>query len=279
MPADTITTIGGSVVQHGPCNDRIYVMSLSAGDLPGIVDRLDALAKEAGYSKIFAKVPASALDLFLTAGYVTEACVPRFFRGREDGYFMAKYFDPGRSRDEGGIDDVLSAAQARAGDRRPCSLPPGYACVPATPADAPEIAALYGEVFDTYPFPIHDPGYIVRTMGGQIRYFCIRTGDGRIAAVSSSEMDAAARNVEMTDFATLPGYRGMGLAGCLLARMEEEMREEGCVTAYTIARSSSFPINVTFARAGYTYGGTLKNNTNICGTFESMNVWYKRLDE
>jgi hypothetical protein len=36
-------------------------------------------------------------------------------------------------------------------------------------------------------------------------------------------------------------------------------------------------MNITFARAGYRYAGTLVNNTQICGQLESMNVWYKPL--
>ncbi|HQA81666.1 MAG TPA: hypothetical protein PLV96_12800 [Methanoregulaceae archaeon] len=47
--------------------------------------------------------------------------------------------------------------------------------------------------------------------------------------------------------------------------------------AYTIARAKSYSINITFARGGYEYGGLLPNNTNISGTIEDMNVWYKRL--
>jgi hypothetical protein len=36
-------------------------------------------------------------------------------------------------------------------------------------------------------------------------------------------------------------------------------------------------MNITFAKNGYEYAGTLKNNTNISGNIESMNVWYKHL--
>jgi hypothetical protein len=36
-------------------------------------------------------------------------------------------------------------------------------------------------------------------------------------------------------------------------------------------------MNATFAKAGYSFGGTLINNTNISGDIESMNVWYKNL--
>ena len=38
-------------------------------------------------------------------------------------------------------------------------------------------------------------------------------------------------------------------------------------------------MNITFAKHGYHYAGTLNNNTNICGRIESMNVWYKSLGE
>ncbi len=243
---------------------------------PEILDTLDDLAWKEGYSKIFAKVPATVRDLFLVRGYVGEARIPRFFRGRTDGWFMAKYFDPARGEAATVHGDVLAAAEERAGDGSPCPLAPGFSCSPATPADAPAIAALYREVFETYPFPIHDPGYIARTMEGDYRYYWIRA-DGRIVAVSSIELDRDALAVEMSDFATHPDYRGCGLAGALLGLMERDIQKEGMQTAFTIARAASHPVNITFARAGYAYGGTLVNNTQICGSFESMNVWYKPL--
>jgi hypothetical protein len=36
-------------------------------------------------------------------------------------------------------------------------------------------------------------------------------------------------------------------------------------------------MNSTFASAGYLFGGMLPNNTNISGSMESMNIWYKKL--
>jgi putative beta-lysine N-acetyltransferase len=98
-----------------------------------------------------------------------------------------------------------------------------------------------------------------------------------IVAASSAEIDVDLRNVEMTDFATHPDHRGKHLSAYLLMKMEEEMRKEGIKIAYSIARSLSFPVNKLFARAGYAHGGTLVKNTNICGSFESMNVWHKPL--
>ena len=44
-----------------------------------------ALAETKGYSKIFAKVPRSARNLFENDGYEVEATVPNLFYGREKG--------------------------------------------------------------------------------------------------------------------------------------------------------------------------------------------------
>ena len=59
--------------------------------------------------------------------------------------------------------------------------------------------------------------------------------------------------------------------------MEEDVLKEGINLAYATARSLSYPVNTIFTRGGYFYGGTLVNNANICGSFESLNVWYKPL--
>jgi putative beta-lysine N-acetyltransferase len=145
-----------------------------------------------------------------------------------------------------------------------------------TPKDVREMAAVYKTVFETYPFPIHDPDYLASTMQDNFVYFGIREKD-RLIAISSCEMDARAKNVEMTDFDTLPEYRSKGLASFLLMKMEEEMRRRGIITAYTIARAESYGMNIVFSKHGYAYAGTLVKNTNISKGIESMNVWYKAL--
>jgi putative beta-lysine N-acetyltransferase len=275
---DVIATVGDTLVQHGPHNDRIYVMKLSSLDMPHIVHRLYDMAAMNSYSKIFVKAPARALDAFMKAEYVVEAYVPGFFNGREGGYFMAKYLDRSRAieKKSGILDSIISAACAISPMRKAPVLPKGFTLHVARPEDSKGLADLYGKVFSTYPFPINDADYILRTMEKNIRYFCARA-NGKIVAAASSEMDHESKNVEMTDFATLPGYQGNGISKCLLQHMEENMIKEGMKVAYTIARATSHPINRVFSRAGYSYGGRLVNNTNICGSFESMNVWYKPL--
>lgn len=277
---DQIETIGHSLIQHGPHNDRIYLMNLARQDLPELLPLLDELGREEGYSKIFAKVPAPVCQPFLAEGYEQEAAIPAFYSGREDALFLGKYLCEERRTEErcdlveNVIATAMEKAAAHAGEQ---PFPAGITCRVAGRDDAGEMAELYREVFPTYPFPIHDPAYLEETMADNVVYFGAWQDQGELLALSSAEMDLAGRNVEMTDFATQPRVRGRGLATCLLAEMEAAMEERDMQMAYTIARAYSYGMNITFARKGYAFGGTLIRNTQISGDLESMNVWYKPL--
>lgn len=276
--SDIITKIGKSTIQHGKYNNRIYLMKLSKDDFPGIIIELDKLALDKGYTKIFAKVPGYAREEFEKRGYKVEAHVPGFYNADKDAFFMGEFFTRERAVDDKAeeISKVLNAAQEKSLVEEVPELETGFKYRICTKADAKDMAQVYKQVFKTYPFPIHDPEYIMKTMDENIIYFCILDRD-RIVALSSAEMDVESENVEMTDFATLPEYRGRGFSIFLLHIMEREMRNRGIKTAYTIARALSYGMNISFAKAGYTFSGTLVNNTNIYGHFESMNVWYKKL--
>ncbi len=276
--ADEILQVQNSLVQHGKENDRIYLMKLSKEDYPDLMLRLLQLAQEKAYAKLFVKVPKWAESGLCTQGYRTEAEIPQFFQGTETACFMAYYLqaERGELHNRKQVQDVLIVAKNSAVLQEKPPLPATYTSGILTPQDAVEMAKLYGEVFATYPFPIHDPAYLRQTMQENIVYFGIRT-NGKLVAVSSCEMDVQSKNVEMTDFATLPAYRAKGLASYLLWEMEAEMRRRHICTAYTIARAVSYGMNITFAKHGYTFSGTLVNNTNIAGTIESMHVWHKTL--
>jgi putative beta-lysine N-acetyltransferase len=136
------------------------------------------------------------------------------------------------------------------------------------------VASCYDEVFESYPFPIHDPDHLRKEHEGGTRFFTAWDGESLVAA-SSMEPGGASGAVEMTDFATLPSNRGEGLATRLLGMMDSAAMEAGKRVAFTIARAVSFGMNITFARRGYRFGGTLVRNTQISGSIESMNVWHK----
>ncbi len=277
--ADIVQTLNHSIIQHGPYNKRIYLMKFDSRDMPDIMPVLDTLARKMKYEKILVKTPAGFESDFINDGYHREAVIPGYYQGREDVFFMAKFLSEHRQtvKDRARIDEILFLVRKRrqgdsaAGDRNP--RPNVRSC---RPEDAEEMGRLYGDVFKTYPFPIYDPDYLARNMNDHTVYFCVRD-QGRIVALSAVEMDLDNQSVEMTDFATLDEFRSQGLAGCLLSEMEALMHRRGMRTAFSIARSLSPGMNITFVRNGYLHGGTLDNNTNIAGRIESMHVWYKRL--
>lgn len=277
---DCITKLGHSVVHHGKNNNRAYLMKLAKEDFPQIIDELLQLAEINQYTKIVAKVPAWAKEQFLAKGYSVEATVPGFYNGEGISYFLAFYLDEERGvqREVQKIEEIIKYAQKIPMLTAEMDLPDGFRFDLLTPEDAADIAEVYKTVFLSYPFPVFSPEYLAQTMRENIVYFGIRNHDKLIAA-SSCEMDLEQRNVEMTDFATLPEYRGKGLASFLLAQMCLEMKRRGILTAYTIARGISYGMNITFAKQGYTFGGTLINNTDISGAIESMNVWYLSLKD
>ncbi len=277
---DRMEKIGDSLIQHGANSERIYLMKTASDDCPEIVERLDVMARREGYSKIFAKIPAGISKPFLENGYCAEARIPKLFHGREEGLLLGKFLQRERrvERKPELVEKVLGAARAKSGPVDGSTvLPEGFELRRLGEGQVGAAAALYREVFASYPFPIHDPAYLLETMRDHIRYFGIWRGD-RLVALASAEKDCQARHAEMTDFATLPAHRGQGFARILLARMEEAMREDGIHTVFTIARAYSYGMNITFSSSGYLFGGTLRNNTQICGRQESMNVWHKALN-
>lgn len=275
---DVIETIEGASVQHGPHNDRIYLMRLGQADPGRIIEALEDLAREKGYGKIFAKIPAAVWPAFLSAGYIQEAVVPGFFNGRVAGVFAAKFLSAARREilpDEKRLERTgpLGGESADPVHRPGRSRPAVTAC---RPQDAEALSRLYRQVFATYPFPVHRPVYLKHMMKEGVRYFAVRSPGG-IAAAAAAEIEPIEQHAEMTDFATLPRHRGRGLAGSLLRHMEKTVRKRGVKTAFTIARASSPGMNAVFRKNGYRYAGLLRNNTQIGGRLESMTVWYKAL--
>ncbi|TCT13843.1 beta-lysine acetyltransferase [Natranaerovirga pectinivora] len=278
---DEIINLGNSMIQHGKHNDRVYLMKLDKNDVSDVLYNIEEKAKENDYSKIFAKVPYGCEKEFLAKGYMVEGHVPEMVKGENDVLFLGKFLKEWRSKDEDpNLKLVLEKALRKKEEGNTLNnenkLISKYYIRLLDKKDSKEMAKVYSEVFETYPFPIHDPNYIEETMDDNLVYFGVFM-EGKLIAISSCEMDVKNLNVEMTDFATLPECRGNGLAVNLLMVMEEEMVRRDIKTAYTIARAKSYGMNITFAKLEYEHSGTLIKNTNIGGDFETMNIWWKKL--
>lgn len=282
---DTITTLSRSVIQFGPLNNRVYLMKLDTRDMPGIVPELEKLAREHGLTKICAKVPAQAQPLFFNRGFIQEARIPGFFHGREDGLYMARFLDQARSQPNPACPEPPPLGEVHSRDvsthhhpeqSLPRTLPAGMSVRKLGSEQAANIARIFTHSFTAYPFPLYDLDYISHCMQTHICFYGIEA-QGQIAAIAASEMDDSAGHVEMTDFITLPAFRGHGLATILLQTLEQEMSMRGFSISFSIARAGAPGINTVFARQGYTYRGRLVQNTRFNDRLEDMNVWSKRL--
>ncbi|AEV27960.1 putative beta-lysine N-acetyltransferase [Sphaerochaeta pleomorpha str. Grapes] len=276
---DTTLALDGALVQHGENNSRVYMMDIREADPVFLIAHMNKLAVKHGYGKIFSKVPKSKSKAFLQAGFAVEALVNGLYGGTEKGLFLCKYFTSEREQELKipEYNQVLSLAQAK----NTSPLPPlgkGTRVRLCTVEDIPRMSLLYKQVFSSYPFPIDDPLFIESSLKGTTLFAGIEK-KGNLVALASAECNFAKDHLhsEMTDFATLPSHRGNNYASHLLLFLEQEAQKKGIKTAFTIARAISKGMNITFSKAGYLYGGRLKNNTDISGNIESMNVWYKDL--
>ncbi|WP_415713281.1 putative beta-lysine N-acetyltransferase [Maridesulfovibrio sp.] len=277
MLYDSIVSVGQSRVQIGSYNDRIYLMSYAVEDCKNInlADELIDIAVQEDLSKIFAKVPAEYMVPFLSCGFEQEALVPGMF-GDDDGVFLSFYRYKWRKeqRNRRELDRVLSVAESKKGKGNVKSLPGNLQLCRLGHKDAQALAHLYGRTFETYPFPVTDSDYICQEMEAGVSFMGVYDGNHLVGA-ASAEVAADGISAEMTDFAVLPDYRKAGLAGALLCSLEEDCVKSGIKCFFTIARACSYGINSLFSKGNYNFSGCLINNTNISGSLESMNVWYK----
>ncbi|MBN2510752.1 MAG: putative beta-lysine N-acetyltransferase [Spirochaetales bacterium] len=277
--SDRIIKISSSTIQHGPLNDRVYIMYVDPKEAGEIFLAAEKLALDRGYSKIFSKMPKEAAGVFLENGYITEAVIPGYY-GTDDAAFVSRFLTRERETLTEAEQNMLSKVLVST-EGKPCvsevlPLQGPLSIQRLSAGECTSLASLYREVFPSYPFPIHDPEYLNTAIQNGTVYFGCYDKDVLIGA-SSAEPDTHAPCAEMTDFAVQKNYRGNNISLHLLDGMETHMKEKDIRVCYTICRAVSFGMNAAFKKLGYSHSGTLIHNTDISGSIESMNVWYKAL--
>jgi beta-lysine N6-acetyltransferase len=258
-------------------NGRLRVVRYMASDLAKMVHslKIHALQQQAG--KIFLKSPMVDVAPLKLLGFQQEAVIKGYLNGN-DAAVLSFFPDVRRTvpmpDEEARRQIVVAASSAPPAESR--VLPAGFSCRIAGSRDAGALAAVFASCFNTYPFPVFDPNYILKSMQNDVVYMLILRGD-QPAAIASAETVPELGNAEMTDFATLPDFRGIGLGSILLRALEREMAHRDIPNLYTLARASAVSMNRIFGRAGYQYTGTLVRNCHISGDFEDMNCWCKQL--
>ena len=259
-------------------NRRLKVVDYTARDYRALAARLGYLAEANDFDKIFLKARRDDWQRFLELGYLLEGILKYYFQG-EDAYVLSKFLTPERVacpnliKETQLIEGLLKSA--RSFNAKP--LPEGYQMLVAGPEHIPQMVRLYRKVFRTYPSPLTHPDYIAQTMQRHVLYRVVLNQRGDVVSAASAEIDEANSNAELTDCATRESERGKGLMYLILAAIEDDLRERGIGTGYTLARAPSVGMNRVFHHLGYEFTGRLVNNCDIAGSFEDMNIWVKRL--
>lgn len=209
---------------------------------------------------------------FIRNGFIIEGIINGFFRG-EDAFCISCFIDSQRQASPLSREADSILCQCMNHSER---LSHQYIIRPANVKDIPKMIKLFSTVFETYPSPVFSREYLEKAMSEQV-LFKVAEEDGKIISIASADMDKYNLNAEITDCATYPEYRGKGLLASLITSLETDLMGKGFRTAYSLARSINLGINKALSSLGYKYGGRLLNNCHICGGFEDMNIWSKKL--
>lgn len=266
LPADAVVTLDER-------NQRVKLLACGADPAETAAVAV-ALAEQHGLEKIWGFVSPQEWIMLAQVGFTREGTLDGYYADRP-GIAVARYLTGTRAH-SGHLemeDAIVNSAVAQAGQGCP-RLPAGYTMRLATPTDAARISRMLREVFSTYPTPVDTAADILASMARDVMFAGIFR-DETLVGVASADIDPAHRVAEMTDCAVSPAHRGHGLMLALLDYLETQVNVFNLRSVYTLARGTSVPMNLTFARLGYAYRGRLLNNCNIAGDWEDMHLWVK----
>jgi putative beta-lysine N-acetyltransferase len=263
-----------------PHNERMKLYGLAPGDCTGpeLWSLLNALTQHVQcISKVTVYARPKGRAVWRQNSFRHEGFIRGFFGDGADAHLWAYYTSSRRAvaAEERVHNEILALAQSK--KTRSPSLPAGYTCRLASGKDAPAVASLLRETFPDYPTPIRTATIEKQIITRANLFRLVYDGDGELAAVASAEIDHVRKNAEMTDCATVPEHRGVGLMAFILKSLEDDLRTEfGIRDVYTLARAGEAGMNCVFSRLGYDYAGRLINNCRMPDGWESMNIWCKR---
>ncbi|AHM57577.1 ABC-type multidrug transport system, ATPase c omponent (plasmid) [Peptoclostridium acidaminophilum DSM 3953] len=255
-------------------NERLKIFDAGGIDKAALVEII-GFARYKNLGKVICNSCADSLPHFKSCGFTEEGRIEGFFSGK-DSYCMSFFTDEKRaiSRKSDEADKTISLC-----DEKRKSQPQRdalYRIRTANPSDILQMTSIFKRIFETYPSPVFDAGYLLQTMSENV-LFKIAEKNSEIVGIASADMDAPNLNAEITDCATLPEHRGNGILSLLIMSLEDELISKGFKTLYSLSRAVNPGININLARLNYSYNGRLINNCHICGGYEDMNIWVKQL--
>lgn len=258
-------------------NSRIKIVKFDNISIQNI-KRIIYFASKQRIGKVICNCDIKETKKFIEAEFLLEGKIDGFFKG-EDAFCMSYFTSSSRKlyRNEGKeqllLMNSLSANNTfiYRNDRLK------YRIRNANENDINGMIDLFSETFFTYPSPICDAEYLKKTMNKSVLYK-VAVDNNKIISVASADLDEENLNAEITDCATYSCYRGQGILSNIIYHLEEDLRNMGYITLYSLSRAVNPSINLVLSKQDYKYRGKLINNCNICGGFENMNIWVKNIN-
>lgn len=259
-------------------NSRLKILEYNALS-KDIIDEILDYAKKENLGKVLVNCKKRDLDQFKKAGFVSEGTIDGFFKG-EDAHCLSFFIDEKRAQPlrKEETDKILEMSMDKSKIAQPGKLEEGYQLRDCNEEDIPQMTKIFKAVFNTYPTPVFDESYLKKMMKEKILFKAVFKS-GKIISIASADVDRENLNAEITDCATYPEYRGQGLLTNLIYSLEYQLKEKGYYTLYSLSRATNIGINMSLKKHGYNYRGRLINNCDICGGFEDMNIWVKKIKD
>lgn len=267
--------IKGTNVYVDYINKRLKILDyqfISDDEIREIIDfsMLHDLGKIISYCRV------KQLKQFRSCGFVIEGIINGYFQG-EDAYCISCFLDTKRQIALKTEEEDSILRQCQNDDMVfPSWEKKTHTIRYAVEGDIPQMIKLFSTVFETYPSPVFSKDYLKKEMYDHTLYM-VAEENGEIISIAAAEMDKWNLNAEITDCVTYPEHRGKGILPDIIHSLEAELMGKEFRIAYSLARAINPGINKALHKLKYRYSGRLVNNCHICGGFEDMNVWAKRL--
>jgi putative beta-lysine N-acetyltransferase len=276
---ETIETIDGALVYHGNMHNRIYFSETTNVDLGILLPKIKDLAKNKRYDKILSRASENRMQVLTSNGYTVEAKIPGLYNGTIDGYFLAEYVNEERHRnDEKSLKTIASVKTIALAANKPetdshFEMPTDLNIRKLTSTDFTALEELHEKAYKYHPNQIKDVAHFSNLSSLNHEFYGLfKNNELVVSAILAIHEEEA--NMEIVDFITHPDYRGQNLSYFLVQDIKKNMVEKSYKTIYTMVRSTSYGLNITFSKHGFILAGTLTNNCVVRDTMESMNVWY-----
>ncbi|TLP70500.1 putative beta-lysine N-acetyltransferase [Maribacter sp. ACAM166] len=276
---DTVEQIEGAMLQHGDTHSRLYLMQVEQNNWDELIPKMKDLAKKKSYDKILGRVPEEAIKVFQSNGYEIEAKIPGLYNGEKAGYFLADYLEKERGscseQELKTIESVKTIALAANSSLEDAhfELPSNLYVRKLNKNDLFAMVHLHEIAFKSHSFPINTAEYLLELVEQNHEFYGLFQEE-ELLVTAIIKIHNEESNVEIVDFATHPDYKGQNLSYYLVQEIKRDMDMSEYKTIYSLVRATSYGLNITFSKHGFSLGGTLLNNTVIRNNLESMNVWY-----